>query len=319
MGDKRIGIVAAGEDARATIDRIVELEQAGVHAAWLAGGGPDSLSVFAAAAVLTERIMLGTCITPTWPRHPIVAVQQIQAIANLAPGRFRFGVGPSHKRPIESTYGFDFKAPLTNLREYVHIVKTLLHEGAVDFDGRHYHAHSRISRPITDVPVMASALRRGSFEYCGAEADGAISWVCPAEYLRDVALPAMRTGADREGRPAPPLIAHAPVCVDDDPDEVRRAGAAQIGFYPRLPFYAQMFADAGYPEAKESGIVSERIIDAVVVGGDEESVAGRLQRLFDWGADEILVTVVTAWDDPQRSWERTVKAVARVAQSLSSE
>ena len=80
-----------------------------------------------------------------------------------------------------------------------------------------------------------------------------------------------------------------------------------------------MFADAGYPEAKESGKVSERIIDAVVLGGDEERVEGRLRQLFEWGADEVLVTVVTAGDDPQRSWERTVRAVAQLAMSLSAE
>ena len=70
---------------------------------------------------------------------------------------------------------------------------------------------------------MASALRQGSFELCGAEADGAISWVCPGSYLRDVALPAMQKGADQVGRAAPPLIAHVPLCVHDNPDEVRSA------------------------------------------------------------------------------------------------
>ena len=59
---------------------------------------------------------------------------------------------------------------------------------------------------------MASALQRGSFELCGEEADGAISWICPGIYLRDVALPAMQLGAERAGRPVPPLIAHA-LCV----------------------------------------------------------------------------------------------------------
>ena len=50
--------------------------------------------------------------------------------------------------------------------------------------------HETIPEPA-DVPVMASALQRRSFELCGAEADGAISWVCPGGYLRDVAIPAM--------------------------------------------------------------------------------------------------------------------------------
>ncbi len=47
-----------------------------------------------------------------------------------------------------------------------------------------YQAHETIPEPV-DVPIMASALQRRSFELCGAEANGAISWVCPGGYLRD--------------------------------------------------------------------------------------------------------------------------------------
>jgi len=73
------------------------------------------------------------------------------------------------------------------------------------------------------VPVMAAALGEKAYELCGAEADGAISWVCPGAYLHDVALPALHRGADSAGRPVPPLVAHAPVCVHDHAEEVREA------------------------------------------------------------------------------------------------
>ena len=99
---------------------------------------------------------------------------------------------------------------------------------------------------------MASALRKGSFELCGEEADGAISWICPFTYLRDVALPAMEAGASRAGRETPPLIAHAPVCVHDNPEEVRAAVREQM-MNPRLPYYQRMLVAAGYPEATVSG------------------------------------------------------------------
>ena len=56
---------------------------------------------------------------------------------------------------------------------------------------------------------MASALQRGSFELCGEEADGAISWICPGTYLRDVALPAMQAGAERAASRAAPHCACA--------------------------------------------------------------------------------------------------------------
>ena len=319
MSEKRIGVAAMGGDAGIVLDRIQELNRLGIEAAWLTTGGAglDALTLFSAAAVRTDGILLGTSITPTWPRHPISAVQQLQVIANLAPGRFRFGVGPSHRPSIEPMFGFDFKTPLTNLREYVHIVRSLLHEGAVDFDGRHYHAHARIDAPVPDLPVMASALRPGSFEFCGAVADGAISWVCPGEYLRDIALPAMETGARSAGRSVvPPLVAHAPVCVHDDPDEVRAASRKQLAGYPRLPFYASMFANAGFPEAEQTHAWSNPMLDAVVISGNEETVAARLRQVLSWGATELLVSVITAGDNRTASWERTVRTLAEAGKAL---
>ncbi len=318
MAERRIGVAAMGGDSRAVVARIQELESLGIAAAWLTSGGagPDALTTFAAAAATTERILLGTSIIPTYPRHPIVAVQQTQVIAQLAPGRFRLGLGPSHKVSIEPMFGIEHHAPLTNLREYIQVVKTLLGEGRVDFDGKQYHGHAALpGAAAPDVPVMASALRRRSFRLCGEVADGAISWVCPGQYLRDVGLPAMQEGAARADRPVPPLIAHVPVCVHDNPDEVRDAARQQLSNYPRSPFYQEMFAASGHPEARD-GVWSDGMLEDVVFSGSEEDVAGRLRELFEWGATEILAHPVTAGGDSQASMNRNLNLIAAVTQGL---
>src|SRR5262249_21981229 len=147
----------------------------------------------------------------------------------------------------------------------------------VDFDGRRLKAHVQLPGP-TRVAVMASALRAIGFRTCGELADGAISWVCPLPYLRDVAVPALREGAQKAGRAAPPLIAHVPVSVSDDPAGVRKGATEQLGRYPRVPYYSQMFQDAGFPEARE-GTLSDRIIDALVVHGSAADVKKRLREL----------------------------------------
>ena len=318
MAEKRIGVAAMGGDSRAVVARIQELESLGIAAAWLTSGGagPDALTTFAAAAATTERILLGTSIIPTYPRHPIVAVQQTQVVAQLAPGRFRLGLGPSHKVSIEPMFGIDHVAPLTNLREYIQVVRSLLSEGRVDFDGSQYHGHAALpGAAAPEVPIMASALRRRSFRLCGEVADGAISWVCPGQYLRDVALPAMREGAERAGREVPPLVAHAPVCVHDNPEEVKAAARQQLANYPRSPFYQEMFAASGHPEARD-GVWSDGMLEDVVFMGSEEDVAGRLRELFDWGATEVLAHPVTAGGDPQASLNRSLNLIAAMGQGL---
>lgn len=314
MSEKQIGVAVSGSKVEEVLTTIGRAEQLGIDAVWLTTGGArlDSITTFAAAAGRTEQIKLGTSIVPILPRHPLVMVQQAQVVAQLAPGRFRLGVGPSH-RPSMEAMGMDFQAPLGHLREYLQILKALLQEGKVDFEGSYYRAHEAIPEPV-DIPVMASALRRGSFELCGAEADGAISWICPGPYLRDVALPAMQEGAKQAGRPVPPLIAHAPVCVHDNATEVRAAVRQQV-MNPRLPFYQRMLIDAGFPEAS-NGAWSDRMIDAVVFWGDEGQVAERLQEMFSFGATEILASPIAAGGNRTASIDRTMRLLGQVAQSV---
>ena len=303
--------------APALLEEIQRAEEMGIAAAWLVtiGAGPDPITMLASAAVRTRRIMLGTCIVPTFPRHPVAMAQQVQVIAQLAPGRFRLGVGPSHRPIMAQMFGADFRAPLGNLSEYMKILKELVQQGAVDFGGRYYSAHAQIA-PSPDIPVMASALGPKAFELCGAESDGAISWVCPFTYLRDVALPAMKAGAEGAGRPVPPLIAHALVCVHDSPEEVRAAIREQIP-NPQLRFYQRMFDAAGFPEASD-GTWSDAMIDATALFGDESQVARRLEEMFSFGATEVVVSPVLAGSDRVVSLERTLRLVADVSSSIKS-
>ena len=114
-----IGVYVPSTNARETIDIIRAAEAAGVPALWLTTGGlnPDAPTLFAAAAMVTQRIKLGTSITQTWPRHPVAIASQCVAMAQVAPGRFRLGLGPSHKPAVEGVYGVEYRRPLLNLRE----------------------------------------------------------------------------------------------------------------------------------------------------------------------------------------------------------
>ena len=318
MAQQRIGVVITAEDSNAALKAVEDLENRGIAAAWMTSGstgGGDSIGVFTAAGSRTQSIMFGTAITQTFPRHPIAVAQQVLTLAQLAPHRFRLGLGTSGQGGVEQMLGINFRAPLAHLREYVHILKALLQDGSVDYSGRHYEAHTSIPDPV-DVPVTAAALGEGAFEMCGAEADGAISWVCPGVYLRDVALPAMQRGAEQSNRPIPPLIAHVPVCVHDDPGEAREAIATQFRGFARAPFYRNMFNNAGFPEVTE-GVWSPAMVDAVAVSGSEEQVTEGLQGLLGMGAAELMASPVPAGPDRDGSLDRTLALLTQVSRSVS--
>lgn len=310
-----IGVAAQGaNDARSWLDRIVLAEEAGVQCAWLNNGpgSVDALVVFGAAALKTKRILFGTAIMMTFPRHPLSMAQAAMAVDQLAPGRLRLGVGPSHRPFIEDIFGLSFDKPQEHLREYLTILRAALQQGSVDFHGSRLRAHNRMMPGgKTGVAVLASALRPNAFRLCGELAEGAISWMCPLPYLRDVAAPALLEGARAAGRAPPPLVGHVMVCVSDDADSVREAARAQTSYYPSLPYYRQMLLDAGYAEVSE-GRFSDRMIDDMVIHGSADAVKARLRQLPDFGVNELLATVIEPTNDAD-AYARTVRVLGELA------
>lgn len=291
----RIGISISAANGPELIDMIVAAEAAGVEQLWMTQGPgtPDALVAYAVALTRTERIRLGTSIVPTYPRHPLALAQQATTAAAFGPQRLRLGVGPSHRPIIEGMYGLALDAPLAHLEEYVGVLRAALWEGKIDHQGRFFKVKATLPT-APRIPLLVSALGEKAFRLAGGISDGAISWNCPVSYLHDVALPALRAGAEDAGRPTPPLVAHSWVALSTDIAAVRAAARQRLATYARLPFYATMFANAGFPVV--DGQVSDALIDALVVMGDEATVRSRIGALLDAGLDELLLTNVGVAD-----------------------
>ena len=104
------------------------------------------------------------------------------------------------------------------------------------------------------------------------------------------------------------------MCIRDSAEAVRRAVREQMAMYVKLPFYAQMFVDAGFPEA-QSGEWSDGMIDAVAIHGNAKQVAEGVQRLLSYGVTEIIASPVLTGPNPKASWERTVSTLAGIRPS----
>jgi alkanesulfonate monooxygenase SsuD/methylene tetrahydromethanopterin reductase-like flavin-dependent oxidoreductase (luciferase family) len=105
----------------------------------------------AAAATKTSTVRLGTSIVPTYPRHPLVLAQQALALYDIAPGRLRLGIGPSHSSIIEGIYGLPQTTPLAHLREYVKVLHAALWEGKVDHHGHFFNVVARPVHPLDTI------------------------------------------------------------------------------------------------------------------------------------------------------------------------
>jgi len=285
---ERIGLSIIASDAADAVNRIVEAERAGLHQIWLSMGGSagtDNLTILAAAAARTTQIRLGTAIVPTYPRHPLVMAQQALAIHDLAPGRLRLGIGPSHRPIIEGSYGLEMPSALAHLREYITVLRGILGGGPFEHHGTFFNVMT--TSRTAPIPLLISALGQKAFYLAGEISDGALSWVCPVPYLLKEALPSLQAGALAQHRPAPPLVAHVVVALNTNEELVQIQARSFLARYALLPFYAHMFKEAGLPVTDEAGM--DALVKALIISGDEATVRGRLAELLANGLDELMI------------------------------
>ncbi len=302
---ERVGLVVDGTNAAAAVTTIATAEAAGVRQIWMTQGpsNPDTLTIFAAAAAAakTSIIRLGTSIVPTYPRHPLALAQQALAINDIAPGRFRLGIGPSHRPIIEGVYGLPQTTPLAHLREYLQVLRAVLWEGKINHHGHFFNVVATMTRTAT-IPLLTSTLGEKAFQLAGEISDGAISWLCPVSYLLNTGLPALRkAAASSSGRSSsePPLVAHVIVALSQDGPLILEKGHQLLGYYTKLPFYAKMFTDAGFPITISDGnetIVPDALVDNLIISGNESAVATRFKELLSAGLGELMITLVPIID-----------------------
>jgi alkanesulfonate monooxygenase SsuD/methylene tetrahydromethanopterin reductase-like flavin-dependent oxidoreductase (luciferase family) len=299
-------------DARQALDLIRRAEAAGVETIWTVMNalGRDTPTIFAAAAVQTERIKLGTAIVPAFTRHPVALATQTLALEDLAPGRFLLGIGTSHQRVMIPAYGLPFDRPLAQLREYLQVLRPALHEGSVSFSGEFYRTEATLPR-ATNTPILISTLREHAFELAGELSDGALTWLCPIDYLVRTGKPALERGARIAGRATPPLIAHVLVSPRTDRAVVREATRKALAGYASAPFYQRMFAAAGYPLGPDNA-VPDALIETLVLSGDDDTITTGIHEHLNRGMDELLLNLVPT-DDTRADEDALLRITGRLS------
>jgi len=303
----RIGILIEARNAQDAVIKIRQAEQAGIQQIWSQSiGFTDQLTLFAAAAVQTEKVRLGTAIVPIYPRHPVALAQQALALHDLAPGRLRLGMGPGNQMLVENWLGLAQTSPLSYLKEYLEVMRSILWKKTTAYHGRFFNISNdnpvvaTISATLREarVPLLISAVGSKAFQLAGEIAEGAISWASPTPYLLNTALPALRAGAELGQRPVPPIIAHIKVILSTDEKAVQAAMLPRIRTAAQFGPYARVFAQAGYPNAAAGNSVElEALVQTLVISGDEETVRNRIHELLANGLDELMLDFIPIIDE----------------------
>lgn len=110
----------------------------------------EAWSLVAALAASTERVEIGTLVTPAGMRNPAQLGKVIATIDNIAGGRIIPGLGAGWMPREFTDFGVPFLATgdrLRQLRETVTLLKRMWSEPEVTMEGRFVQAHNLVCEP----------------------------------------------------------------------------------------------------------------------------------------------------------------------------
>jgi probable F420-dependent oxidoreductase len=119
--------------------------------------GPwEAWTLMAALAAVTSGVTIGPLVACTNFHNPALLAKQASTIDEIAGGRFVLGLGAGWNETEFQAFGFPFDYRIGRFEEAFTIIRTLLREGAIDFDGRFYQARDceLLPRPRTGSPKL---------------------------------------------------------------------------------------------------------------------------------------------------------------------
>ena len=184
------------------------------HLVW--GGLPESpwygtMPTLTAAALVTERIGLGTLVSSPNVRHPVVLHRDVQSLDDLSGGRFVLGVGTGGDLDSRILGGatLSTRERVDRFQEFVELLVRLRTEDHVDAEGRWFSArHARTLPPLRHVPLVVAANGPRSLRFAARTGD---AWVTTGPDVDS--LEEWWTGLDRARR----TVEEALVAAGRDP------------------------------------------------------------------------------------------------------
>ena len=304
-------------------------EEEGYAACYTTESLTDTLSIDLAILLGTSRIRVGSFVTISYLRHPIIAAQMATTASDLSGGRFVLGVGLGHKVRLEALGVFVGK-PSTDLPSYVRDVKEVLAgRGKArypDLPPQSYQGRLLDFRtPEHPVPVYTAAVGPRMAEAGAAVSDGVMVWLVPHSGIGELVAAAGRAG-ERIGRAAPPVEVSVHAFVSDDLDAARESARASLSYWVGLPAYNSALARAGYEDeaariaaAFRAGdaerlraAVSDRLVDEYSLVGPPDRCRDQLAR---WTATDVATVLLVP--HPVLPGEGYADGVARSLRALS--
>ncbi len=261
------------------VDLARSIEDLGFDALWVgehllyrwpdrpARGPWEAWTMLGGLAAATSRVTIGPLVACTNFHNPALLAKQAATVDEIAGGRLVLGLGAGWNETEFRAFGFAYDHRVDRFEEAFTIIRTLLQDGEIDFDGRYYQARDceLLPRPRPGGPPLLigsngprmlriAAPHVQAWNTWYADTDNSPAGVAP---LRDIVDAACRD-------------------VGRDPESIARTVAVHV----RMP--------GGAGRTMGDPATTERVRP---LEGPPEAIAAGLLAYLDVGVSEVQVVL----------------------------
>jgi alkanesulfonate monooxygenase SsuD/methylene tetrahydromethanopterin reductase-like flavin-dependent oxidoreductase (luciferase family) len=149
----------------------------------------EAWTTLSAAAMLTERVTVGTFVVNVMNRHPAVLARMAATLQVASQGRLVLGIGIGGHPAEHQAYGIPFPEPTeraARLREAVAVIRALFAGGPATIAGEFYSLDDAYAAPapVPPPPILIGAGTPAGVRLAAAIGDG---WAAESDTFEDLA------------------------------------------------------------------------------------------------------------------------------------
>ena len=272
-------------DAAEAAEAASELEELGYTGLWLPDVGGDLLGRVGDLLGATRTVTIATGILNIWLHEPTETAEFHARMAAEHGQRFLVGLGVSHQPLI------DMKEPGRYQKPYSAMVSYLDGLDAED-------------PPLSPDDRVLAALGPRMLELARDRAAGVHPYNVTPEHTR--------TAREAVG-PDKLVLTEQAVALTTDAGAARALGRQHLTHYLNLPNYTNNLRRLGFGDDDFAAGGSDRLIDALVVWGDEQQIVDRIREHREAGADHVCIQAISEEGMlPMGDWRALAPAVTSI-------
>ena len=246
----------------------------------------------------TQRVLLGTAVTPALSRyHPALVAQAWATLEVMFPGRTFLGIG-SGESLNESPLGADWPPPaeqLAAMEEALELIRRLFAGERVTQDGRFPTKEAFLyTRPERPPPIYVSAFHEGAAQAAARLGDGL--WTLGDPDSEPRVVDAYKDACANAGKEPGEIVLQAQFSWAPEDDDALEGARVWKGAQPD-EFYTDDWHDprAMYEHAAAT-VTDDELKEAVIVSADPDEHVERIEEVERLGATTIALMNVSGAD-----------------------